>query len=147
MEKWTEIWQDSRGISWEMEFEEIENEFGDLQLICGGYLINGGKRGVERCTMEVSAYPVHSAIPTDYGFLDKVEVRPRYQGAGLGTRLVEYAIEWLKSKGLKGCGGYLDQGGNMGARVRFFKRLRFVVSRNMSTIKLPFDQQSGTRAT
>ena len=149
MEKWTgtERRQDSRGISWELEFEEIENEFGGLQLICDGYLINGGKRGVKRCAMEVSAYRVHSAIPMDYGFLDHIEVCFRYRGAGLGTLLVAYAIDWLKSKGLKGCGGYLKQGGNMGARVRFFKRLGFEVSPNTTIIKLPFEQRNGTRAT
>lgn len=138
MEKWTERWQDSRGISWELEFEEVEED-GLLYLVCDGYPSKNGKRGVKRCDMQVSPRRVHRAIPADYGFIDCVEVDPRYQRAGLGTRLVAYAIEWIKSKGLKGCGGFLAQGGNMDARVRFFKRLGFFVSPNTTIIKLQFE--------
>lgn len=64
----------------------------------------------------------------------------RHSAAELGTRLVEYAIEWLKSKGCKGCGGFLDRDyDNMDARARFFKRLGFVVPPSNTTIKKPFE--------
>ena len=138
MEKWTKRWQDSRGISWELEFEEAEED-GLLNLICDGYPTKNGKRGVKGCSMDVSPRRNFRAIPADYGFIDGVDVHHCYRGAGLGTWLVAYAIEWLKSKGLKGCGGYLKQGGDMGARVRFFKRLGFEVSPNTTIIKLPFE--------
>ena len=138
MEKWTEIWQDSRGMRWELEFEEVE-EGEIVQLMCEGHPIKKSNRRY-KCDMTVATHDDFPGVPPNYGFLHHVSVHPDYQGAGLGTRLVRYALEWLKSKGRKGCAGFLEQDeATMDARAKFFRRLGFIVPPSNTTIKKSFE--------
>ena len=71
-------------------------------------------------------YTFSTALNEKVGLLEDMIIAPDHQNQGLGSSLIEYALEFAKSKGLKRI-TLLTDGSNKKAH-KFYKKNHFVVS-------------------
>lgn len=100
----------------ELEARGFQGGIGNCRIHCGDYIPSffwvGGAE--ENC-----------------GFIYEVGVAPpAVRGNGLGSALVEYAMEWMRDRGCKGGVGRFKNDRDNEARERFWTRLGFALMRN-----------------
>ncbi len=71
-------------------------------------------------------------------WLEDMVLHPDWRGGGLGTRLLQYAIDWARARGFTRISLLTDQT-NEGA-IRFYRRQGFVESA-MTVLRLPLCQR------
>jgi len=71
----------------------------------------------------VDSHPWFESEVERYGHILEVHVKKEYQGVGLATRMLEYAIEDLKKRDVHVV--YIDTGGDNARAIRLYEKMGF----------------------
>ena len=124
-----DAWIDRFGRPW--KFERLE---GEGYLDCYGYpIMADGTLGGQMVKLHCSDHILkHMGCPENYrnqkyGTMIDIVVNPACRRAGVGSEIIARALDWMRSRGCKGCWGYLSLVDDIYASKPFWESVGFDV--------------------